>query len=156
MRGWRALWWMMLVVGVLVTAGCAADDAGGEESGESEPATVESEEDADADDSSGEVTLAEAEQAALDEIGDGEVTCGMIAARRPLTLSADAGVMSSSEPPRPYRQRRPMTTLGSLSLCRSLLEAGLVDRFRVVVFPVVTGSTAASASTTATPTSPKT
>lgn len=35
----------------------------------------------------------------------------------------------------------PMRTLGSLSLCRSLLKAGLVDRFRVVVFPVVTGST---------------
>lgn len=34
----------------------------------------------------------------------------------------------------------PMTTLGSLSLCRSLLKAGLVDRFRVVVFPVITGS----------------
>jgi riboflavin biosynthesis pyrimidine reductase len=26
-------------------------------------------------------------------------------------------------------------------LCRSLLEAGLVDRFRVVVFPVITGET---------------
>jgi dihydrofolate reductase len=36
---------------------------------------------------------------------------------------------------------RPLTTLGSLSLCRSLLKAGLVDRFRVVVFPVITGST---------------
>jgi dihydrofolate reductase len=35
----------------------------------------------------------------------------------------------------------PMRTLGSLSLCRSLLDAGLVDRFRVVVFPVITGST---------------
>jgi dihydrofolate reductase len=34
-----------------------------------------------------------------------------------------------------------MTTLGSLTLCRSLLTAGLVDRFRVVVFPVITGST---------------
>lgn len=34
-----------------------------------------------------------------------------------------------------------MRTLGSVSLCRSLLEAGLVDRFRVVVFPVITGST---------------
>jgi dihydrofolate reductase len=32
-------------------------------------------------------------------------------------------------------------TLGSLSLCRSLLKAGLVDRFRVVIFPVITGST---------------
>lgn len=35
----------------------------------------------------------------------------------------------------------PMRTLGSLTLCRSLLEAGLVDRFRVVVFPVSTGKT---------------
>ena len=34
-----------------------------------------------------------------------------------------------------------MTTIGSLTLCRSLLKAGLVDRFRVVVFPVITGST---------------
>ena len=34
-----------------------------------------------------------------------------------------------------------MRTIGSLSLCRSLLRAGLVDRFRVVVFPVITGST---------------
>jgi dihydrofolate reductase len=34
----------------------------------------------------------------------------------------------------------PMCTLGSLTLCRSLLEAGLVDRFRLVVFPVITGS----------------
>ena len=37
--------------------------------------------------------------------------------------------------------RPPMTTLGSLTLCRSLLQAGLVDRFRVVVFPVITGAT---------------
>lgn len=35
----------------------------------------------------------------------------------------------------------PVRTLGSLTLCRSLLEAGLVDRFRVVVFPVITGRT---------------
>jgi dihydrofolate reductase len=34
-----------------------------------------------------------------------------------------------------------MRTLGSLALCRSLLEAGLVDRFRVGVFPVITGRT---------------
>lgn len=36
---------------------------------------------------------------------------------------------------------RPMSTLGSLSLCRSLLAAGLVDSFRLVVFPVITGRT---------------
>jgi dihydrofolate reductase len=34
-----------------------------------------------------------------------------------------------------------MSTLGSLSLCRSLIEAGVVDRFRVVMFPVITGKT---------------
>jgi dihydrofolate reductase len=36
---------------------------------------------------------------------------------------------------------RSMRTIGSLTLCRSLLEAGLVDRFRVVIFPVITGAT---------------
>jgi dihydrofolate reductase len=34
-----------------------------------------------------------------------------------------------------------LRTMGSLALCRSLLSAGLVDRYRVVVFPVITGST---------------
>src|SRR5215510_9095608 len=34
-----------------------------------------------------------------------------------------------------------LSTIGSLSLCRSLLRAGLVDRFRVVLFPVITGAT---------------
>lgn len=33
-----------------------------------------------------------------------------------------------------------LRTIGSLSLSRSLLVAGLVDRLRVVVFPVVTGA----------------
>jgi len=36
-----------------------------------------------------------------------------------------------------------MSTIGSLSLCRSLLLGGLVDRFRVVMFPVITGATGA-------------
>ena len=36
-----------------------------------------------------------------------------------------------------------LSTIGSLSLCRSLLSAGLVDRFRVVMFPVITGATGA-------------
>ena len=35
----------------------------------------------------------------------------------------------------------PLRTIGSVSLCRSLLRAGLVDRFRVVMFPVITGVT---------------
>src|SRR5262249_57419842 len=33
---------------------------------------------------------------------------------------------------------RSMRTIGSLTLCRSLLNAGLADRFRVVIFPVIT------------------
>lgn len=36
-----------------------------------------------------------------------------------------------------------LSTLGSISLCRSLLRAGIVDRFRVVMFPVITGVTGA-------------
>ena len=36
-----------------------------------------------------------------------------------------------------------LSTIGSLNLCRSLLRAGLVDRFRVVMFPVITGATGA-------------
>ena len=35
----------------------------------------------------------------------------------------------------------PLRTLGSLTLARSLVVAGLVDRFRLVVFPVVNGAT---------------
>ena len=54
------------------------------------------------------------------------------------------------------RDSRPLRTIGSLSLCRSLLAAGLVDRFRVVVFPVITGATGRTASSTRTPTSPST
>ena len=36
---------------------------------------------------------------------------------------------------------QPLRTIGSLTLARSLLSAGVVDRFRVVVFPVITGAT---------------
>jgi dihydrofolate reductase len=36
-----------------------------------------------------------------------------------------------------------LSTIGSLTLCRSLLRAGLVDRFRVGMFPVITGATGA-------------
>ena len=36
-----------------------------------------------------------------------------------------------------------LSTLGSVSLSRSLLRARIVDRFRVVLFPVITGATGA-------------
>jgi dihydrofolate reductase len=51
------------------------------------------------------------------------------------------------------RDSRPLRTIGSLSLCRPILQAGMVDRFRVVVFPVITGATGTTASSTGTPTS---
>jgi dihydrofolate reductase len=37
-----------------------------------------------------------------------------------------------------------LSTLGSLTLVRALLQAGLVDRYRVGVFPVITGKTGAN------------
>jgi dihydrofolate reductase len=39
------------------------------------------------------------------------------------------------------RESQPLRTVGSLSLARTLLAAGEVDRFRTVVFPVITGAT---------------
>jgi dihydrofolate reductase len=36
-----------------------------------------------------------------------------------------------------------LSTIGSLSLSRSLLRSGLVDRVRIVMFPVITGATGA-------------
>jgi dihydrofolate reductase len=39
------------------------------------------------------------------------------------------------------REGKSMRTLGSISLCCSLLKAGLVDRYRVVMFTVITGKT---------------
>jgi len=34
-----------------------------------------------------------------------------------------------------------LRTIGSIRLCRSLMRAGIVDRLRVVMFPVITGAT---------------
>ena len=51
----------------------------------------------------------------------------------------------SEDPVRAVRKmkesgKESLRTMCSLTLCRSLLRAGLVDRFRVVVFNVITGS----------------
>jgi len=51
---------------------------------------------------------------------------------------------------------RSMRTIGSLTLCRSLLEAGLVDRFRVVTFAVTTGDLSAPSLLSDPPTTPAT
>ena len=37
------------------------------------------------------------------------------------------------------RDARPLSTVGSISLSGTLLKAGLVDRLRVVIFPVING-----------------
>ena len=77
-----------------------------------------------------------------------------------LTNASKVVFSSTLQPPQPWANTRliggdaveavkemkqegnsPMRTIGSLSLCRSLLQAGLVDRFRVVLFPVITGRT---------------
>ena len=39
------------------------------------------------------------------------------------------------------RDERPLRTVGSIKLSNSLLRAGLVDRLRVVIFPVINGAT---------------
>lgn len=36
---------------------------------------------------------------------------------------------------------KPLTTSGSIRLSHSLMKAGLVDRFRIILFPVITGRT---------------
>ena len=61
-------------------------------------------------------------------------------------LEWENSVLISGDPVEAVREMkangdRSMRTIGSLSLCRALLAAGLVDRFRVVMFPVITGAT---------------
>jgi dihydrofolate reductase len=58
-----------------------------------------------------------------------------------LGIAVNAARPESSDISAAYPDVNRLRTLGSLSLCRSLLEAGVVDRFRVVVFPVITGAT---------------
>lgn len=98
--------------------------------------------------------------AAEAETAESTLTPDETAATTGLTNSSKVVFSSTLEDPLPWANTRlvssdaveavtemkqngtsPMRTIGSLSLCRSLLEAGLVDRFRVVLFPVITGST---------------
>jgi dihydrofolate reductase len=57
-------------------------------------------------------------------------------------------VAAGDDQRRPYGYRRPakdgdtgLRTIGSLSLVSQLLEAGLVDRLRLLVFPLIAGET---------------
>jgi len=89
-------------------------------------------------------TLAEDEAAAVDELAGTPKVVFSSTLRAPLTW-ANTELVGGDAVEAVAAMKRdgagPMRTLGSLTLCRSLLEAGLVDRFRVVLFPVITGST---------------
>jgi dihydrofolate reductase len=84
------------------------------------------------------------EQASIDELANAQKVVFSSTLQAPLPW-ANTRLVSGDAVEAVRAMKRdgssPMRTLGSLTLCRSLLEAGLVDRFRVVVFPVITGST---------------
>ena len=53
-----------------------------------------------------------------------------------ISTDATAAVRSLKQ-----ESQTPLRTIGSPTLCRSLLAAGLVDKYQLVVFPVVNGAT---------------
>jgi dihydrofolate reductase len=86
----------------------------------------------------------EEEQASADFLGKVQKVVFSSTLQEPLEWSNSTLVRGDAvEAVRKMKETHPepMSTIGSLSLCRSLLTAGLVDRFRVVMFPVITGAT---------------
>ena len=86
------------------------------------------------------------EQASVDGLTTAPKVVFSSSLEQPLTWANSTLVRDDAvEAVRGMKARGPglLTTIGSLSLCRSLLRAGLVDRFRVVMFPVITGATGA-------------
>ena len=86
------------------------------------------------------------EQESVDELTRASKVVFSSTLEEPLTWANSTLVRGDAvEAVRAMKQDRPgiLSTIGSLTLCRSLLRAGLVDRFRVVMFPVITGATGA-------------
>ena len=86
------------------------------------------------------------EQAAVDGLTQASKVVFSSSLGAPLTWANSRLVRDDAvEAVRAMKESGPglISTIGSLSLCRSLLRAGLVDRFRVVMFPVITGATGA-------------
>jgi len=86
----------------------------------------------------------ESEEATLDELSRAPKVVFSSTLEEPLTWASSTLVRTDAvEAVRELKATSPrlLSTLGSLSLSRSLLRAGLVDRFRVVMFPVITGAT---------------
>jgi dihydrofolate reductase len=91
-----------------------------------------------------EVDLTSEEAASIEELSNASKVVFSSTLQEPLALPNTRLV--GGDPVETVRAMKraestPMRTIGSLTLCRSLLEAGLVDRFRVAVFPVITGRT---------------
>ncbi|MFE7892802.1 dihydrofolate reductase family protein [Streptomyces sp. NPDC057412] len=84
------------------------------------------------------------EEASVDELTQAPKVVFSSSLEDPLTWANSTLVRGDAvEAVRALKAESPglLSTLGSLSLSRSLLRAGLVDRFRVVMFPVITGAT---------------
>ncbi|MFD5229356.1 dihydrofolate reductase family protein [Streptomyces qaidamensis] len=84
------------------------------------------------------------EEASVDELTQASKVVFSSSLAEPLTWANSTLVRDDAvEAVRAMKSSGPglLSTIGSLSLCRSLLRAGLVDRFRVVMFPVITGAT---------------
>jgi len=93
---------------------------------------------------SGQDEFREEEQETIDELTRARKIVFSSTLEEPLTWANSTLVRGdAAEQVRELKQQEQglLSTLGSLSLCRSLLKAGLVDRFRVVMFPVITGAT---------------
>jgi dihydrofolate reductase len=86
------------------------------------------------------------EQTSMDELTRASKVVFSASLEEPLTWANATLVRDDAiEAVRAMKERnaRIISTIGSLSLSRSLLRAGLVDRYRVVMFPVITGATGA-------------
>jgi dihydrofolate reductase len=86
------------------------------------------------------------EEASVDELSRASKVVFSSSLEEPLTWANSTLVRGDAvEAVRSMKSDGPdlLSTIGSLSLCRSLLRAGLVDRFRVVMSPVITGATGA-------------
>lgn len=84
------------------------------------------------------------EEASVDELTQATKVVFSSTLEEPLTWANSTLIRDDAvEAVRAMKSSEPgiLSTIGSLSLSRSLLRAGLVDRFRVVMFPVITGAT---------------
>lgn len=88
--------------------------------------------------------VSEEEQASFDEMGQMPKIVFSSTLQEPLAWSHSTLISTDAvEAVRDLKAEAtmPLVTVGSIRLSHSLMRAGLVDRFRVVLFPVLTGRT---------------